>query len=853
MMQINAESAHVNPMYWWMGQVVDESCWQDNSNDKIHKRDDVHGWGKRYKVRIFGRDTKVKDVPDDQLEMAEIIYPVTAGSGHGGSYQTANIRQGSYVVGFYKDGINGTEPIIFGCLGNNSQTRLAAENPEEGFIPRDGYFGVKNKKVSNKDLYTKGDPQSTNNAKQEQNSETRDLFIQRADGSTSNVVLKTLECEGPGGEIKGIQGAIQKALAAIARIKLAANSTIDTAQSITANVSRIVDSAVSFITGLVKKLVEKARGYVLKKLENGLKDVGQALFPNARYGFSKVAEQSTDTLGCVFKKIIDGLLALVKGLFSGLVDKFINAPLCAAEKFVGDIISSILGDIVDGIQSVLNAINGFLSTIQNIASIAFQILDFVSGLLKFLKCEDTPSCEYKDRWSLWNGSKEVAAAETFFDEILSSIDDGSESGPPCNTSQLPCGPPSINITGGGGSGAVGNAVVGIAGEILGVDISSFGSGFTSTPTIEVSDQCGNGGGAQIFPITTPSGGNGNGGSAGSGGSGISGSEGDTVGGADPSIDFRNDPNGIEITGIVVDPNNSGAGYLPVPDGSTGGDGYPISDPDDVIVTSDEAPFWQIFPPETTGTVGPGDQVFAPIGTTIEVFADNGDVTETIIGRGPTIPTIIDTGGTFTVPIPGAGIDTQNPIVIQIGDQNTIPDLLQAIAGDEVTAQDLINIINETSAPITIQTGDATILGGINDILSQRNPVTIQIGEINKILVPQSIEAGTYNVVVTLDDVIINNPGTEYSPGDTIRVTPDTGVELRPTFNSLGSLKKVDIISKGNSFNTMPTIEIVSKTGVNADIWPVFKIQRVEDLQLIEPGQKIITVVDCVGKYNLPNK
>lgn len=841
----NPESAHANPMYWWMGQVVDESCWQGNSNSKIHERDDVEGWGKRYKVRIFGRDTKVKDVPDDQLEMAQIVYPVTAGSGHGGSYQTANIRQGAYVVGFYKDGINGTEPIILGCLGNNSQTRLFGGDPEEGFIPRDGFFGVENKKVSNKDLYTKPGSAATNNAKQEQNSKTRDLVIQRADGSIHSVVLKTLECDGPKGELKGIQGAIQKALATIARIKLAANSTIDTAKSITSNVNAIVNSTVSFITGLVKKLVEKARGYVLKKLENGLKDVGQLLFPNARYPFSKVAEQSTDTLGCVFKKIIDGLLALVKKLFEGLVDKFINAPACAAEKFVGDIISSILGDIVDGIQSVLSAINGFLSAIEGIASIAFTILDFVSGLLKFLKCEDTPSCEYKDNWSLWNGSKQVAGASGLFEEILSSLDDGvaGGSGPPCNTSQVPCGPPSISITGGGGSGAAGNAVVGIAGEILGVDLSALGSGYTSTPTVEISDQCGNGGGAQISVITAAS----NGASG-----GISGPGGQTTGDGSPTKDFQNNPDGIDIIGVVVDPNNSGAGYLPVPDGSTGGSGYPISNPDDVIITSDEPPFWEVAPPGTTTTVSPGDEIYAPTGTTIEIFDEGGEVTETITGRGPTNPIPVDTGGTFTVPTPG-GFDSENPIVIQIGDQNTIPDLLQTISGDEVTAQDLIDAINETGAPITIQTGDATIFGGINDILSQRDPVTIQIGETSKTLVPQSITPGTYNVVVTIDDVIINNPGTEYEPGDTIKVTPDTGVELRPTFNSLGSLTKVDIISKGNSFNTMPKIEIQSRTGVNADIWPVFKIQRVEDLQLIEPGQKIITVVDCVGKYNLPNK
>ncbi len=252
----NAESAHANPMYWWMGQVVDESTWQDNSNKKIHDRDDVPGWGKRYKIRIFGRDTQVKIVPDDELEMAEIMYPVTAGSGHGGSYQAPNIRQGSYVVGFYKDGINGTEPIIMGCLGNNSQTRLYGGDPTQGYIPRDGFFGKSEKKpVANKDQYTSPGSAATNNAKQEQNSNTKDLHIQVADGLIYDVVLKTIECDGPGGELKGIQGAIQKALATIARIKLAVTSHLNAAMSISAQISSVVNATVSFVTGLTKKLI----------------------------------------------------------------------------------------------------------------------------------------------------------------------------------------------------------------------------------------------------------------------------------------------------------------------------------------------------------------------------------------------------------------------------------------------------------------------------------------------------------------------------------------------------------------------------------------------------------------------
>lgn len=142
-----------NEYYWFLAQVVDDSNWQGNINPKLHTRDDVPGWGYRYKIRIVGRDTRTKDTADDQLEMAEVLLPVTAGGGHGGSVQTPNIRQGSFVTGFYKDGQDATEPVITGILFNNSQTNLFGGDPEFGWIPRSGYFGLDGTKpVSTKNI-----------------------------------------------------------------------------------------------------------------------------------------------------------------------------------------------------------------------------------------------------------------------------------------------------------------------------------------------------------------------------------------------------------------------------------------------------------------------------------------------------------------------------------------------------------------------------------------------------------------------------------------------------------------------------------------------------------------------------
>ena len=64
---------------WWVGQIVDDSTWRDNTNSgKYQDRTSIPGWGRRYKVRIIGlHDQGEKTIPSDQLPWAQPMYPVT--------------------------------------------------------------------------------------------------------------------------------------------------------------------------------------------------------------------------------------------------------------------------------------------------------------------------------------------------------------------------------------------------------------------------------------------------------------------------------------------------------------------------------------------------------------------------------------------------------------------------------------------------------------------------------------------------------------------------------------------------------------------------------------------------------
>lgn len=624
----------LNTLEWWMGQIVDEKNWVGNENDKIHKRDDIEGWGKRYKVRIFGRDSKRKDTTDDQLEMADVLFPVTAGSGHGGGCQTANIRQGAYVIGFYKDGIDATEPIIMGVLGNNPQTRLAGRDPSEGFIPRSGYKGLTgDKKASNKNMYAES-PSSLFMDESKcvnPNSYNVNTVDQVKDGTSCEFVPKTKACEGPGGEMRGMQRAIKNAFALINRVKAEANSFIGAASNLNSKINNIINDAVNLITQFFKSIIDKIRGYVVNKLNAGVSDLVNLLPPNQRPKANDATEKATDTLQCVFNKIIKGLATLIEKLLREIIDKYINAPLCAVEQFLSSILGAILGDITNAIQAALSILNSIFGAVINIVGKALDVLDIVFGVLQFLSCDESPDCSMGDQWSFWNGAScALDKVSAGLSSITNGLVAGASSTPPCNTSQLPCGPPVINISGPIGSGALANPVISATGSILGIDLVSGGQGYVSPPNVILTQNCNNGGGAVIRAII------------------------DTQTQPIPSVTTPVTAGIGSVIGFEI--IDSGIGYLPSPDGSTGGNGIKISNPEDTIINKIIDGYLPAKGPGIKIDVVPGDIVYLPPSIVTQVFDPNGNVVQTLNGLGQLIPIQINVAGSFTTPepIPGVG-------------------------------------------------------------------------------------------------------------------------------------------------------------------------------------------------------
>lgn len=818
-------------MYWWTGQVVDESTWVENEVLENHTRDEIKGHGKRYRVRIFGRDSEVKVVPDQQLDMADVILPVTAGSGHGGYHETPVLSQGSWVTGWFWDGVEGRQPVILGTLPNDPNTALFGGDPEDGFIGRTGVDGKTGpKSVKEGDITSKpaGD-KPVDESGSDPNIKVSKDSQQAQDGKEKSPRKKNIECEGGGGPVKGVQGFIQRALATIRRIKSLASNAIETANSILANVQNITNQIAGAVASMFKMIVGKMRGFVLNKINAGLKDVGELLPPNLRQIFSGGASTTTDTLACVFQKVMDTLFQMAKGMFEQLIDNYVMAPMCAAEKMVGDMIGNILGEITGAVTGAVSGIAGLVGQGASIVGQALSVLDIIQGLLNFLKCDATPNCEYKDEWSFWDGSGEAAAVSDFLGQKMDELSKGipGEPGPECNTSQLPCGPPSISFSGGGGQGLSANLMT-IGGQIMGVDFNSFGSGYTYTPTINITDACGNGGGYKIDLITNDA------------------NNPDSP--ADTSLKQGDD---IQIIGaIVVQPGN---GFLDTPDGSTN-----ISKPEESILR-DENGKWEVKKPNDVVEIPYKEEEYdrcpniaLPVDTEVEVFDPSGNVIQVLTGQGPTNPIPMCNGGSFTVPTPPNTFESELGPADFTGTAPTDPEINSPY----------INITNGTGnwegfTGEDVREGDKGIWDGAEWrlIKGPRDKRPISGGD---------------RVDIILDAVYIYNPGFNYKQGDVIVVEgggeivngnvngnvngskrkSDTGLKLIPVFNDIGQLIDVVIQDPGSTFSSYPDIYIKSTSGINAIILPVFKKRTDEDPDdnaRTLSGNRIITVDDCIGR------
>ena len=864
--------------YFWYGMVVGGEEWEDNQKDdaieshKIHTRDDVAGWGYRAKVAMMGYDPQLVEengIKNSELVMAEVMLPTTGGNGLGGPVNTPTIPNNSFVIGVYKDGVSAREPLIIGILPNVSQSRVKPYDFSETqrYIASTGYKPTDF--VANDGLWAEGAGEGQTPAMEAGESartSTVMLKAQKDDGSRKFMLPQTLNCKrNSSGTLSAIQTVIQELMNIINLSKV--TDFVSRASDALKNFKSIITTAQNVIAGYVRDILTDIRNTALNVTNKILGTVLDFIPGNLR-SITNDAQTTgvLDAISCAFNKIMGTAKSFVGNFLTNIIGGTVNSLFSSASSMIGSFLVGNLGGAADAIGGGIDVAQGILSTASNLLTAEgltdaiggllgsaggvlggiggklLSGLDILTGALQLFSCEEEASCATINCWSILYGDVCASGASSSSSNLSDSVknqvsqvfdnaNDDADNNPEqvygdvrLNSGPILSGPPTVSTIGGGRREImdIGNPIISPSGELLAIDLGTGTGGtgtgtelptYTSTPKIIISDQTGSGVGAVAIAILE----DGNSDSTiifdkdGCGKPDLipkyplindtlppissknvinlenSIFETENLGGSGPDGVFSSGISTISINQIPVDEIvstegrridkivivDSGIGYLPAPDGSSGAGGRKFSGPNDTIVYCGG---YNVYPPCSSVSVLKGDLIFSPLGQRAEIYRqEDGELIQTLVGKGPVNGIKVKESGILATYCPTEEVDTP-------------------------------------------------------------------------IFTPNN----TYNVVLEIGDVYIENTGVNYSSGDQIVIEPSNGAELEPKYDDTGRLIRVNILNPGIGFVEFPQIFINSNTGVNANIIPIFNITRLTEnedgdaLPEIPQGTPLISVVDCVG-------
>ena len=292
------------------------------------------------------------------------------------------------------------------------------------------------------------------------------------------------------------------------------------------NLTSLIRQTGTIIAAVMKTLMNRLRDFLIDKIHKGIQDLIDMLLPQVAKSIKNTIIQVViDNIFCAFRDIVKNLLNLVIDFLKELVEKIINVPFCAAQQFTNALVNNVAALVDNAVGPILDQINDVLGGVGKIVGSVFQALDYILGLESFL-CA-APNCPEitKFQASPWAGPSK--AQVDAFDDFLAPLggrqtptadsiirgatkfidgieifkgggtlgDSAGASGQSLNTAckELTkaslCGPPKVEIFGGGGIGAIGEVVVDNIGRTVGINLLNRGQGYIRPPFVSFVDSC----------------------------------------------------------------------------------------------------------------------------------------------------------------------------------------------------------------------------------------------------------------------------------------------------------------------------------------------------------------------------
>ena len=288
------------------------------------------------------------------------------------------------------------------------------------------------------------------------------------------------------------------------------------------NLKNTISAITGAIAGILKSLVQRLRNWVLNKLKSLILEALEMIMTNfIRTIKESIVAAVIDQIFCSFEKVIVGLFGLVGDFLYSMIGQVIQTPFCAAEKFVNALINRLTNDIDNILGPIFDNINDILGGVGKIYGSVSSAIDFILGFQGFLcggpECPEVkefslqgwggPSKAEKDNFSNFNfgispnfPGEISAGADEWMDNFFGEEGNQAQSPGECYTGNFECGIPQVKIFGGGGSGAIAQAVVNKVGQVIGTNLLNGGSGYKSAPFVQIVDPAGCGADASGFVI-----------------------------------------------------------------------------------------------------------------------------------------------------------------------------------------------------------------------------------------------------------------------------------------------------------------------------------------------------------------
>lgn len=680
------------------------------------------------------------------------------------------------------------------------------------------------------------------------------------------------------------------------------NGTINKISNLQGQIKKFV----SAITGVLRSLIQRVRNWVLNYLRDLLTTAVEKLLPPLlkQIKDSLVAE-IIDQIFCTFEDIIKSLFNLVADFLYSLIGQIINVPFCAAEQWTNALINKLVNTIDSALEPIFDQINDILSGVAKISGSVSSAINTILGFQGFL-CSQPECPELKEfQASLWGGPSptmkdnfnKFAFNDSFIDETSKTADGWLNDffGPESNSSQSPgscytgtfeCGIPQVVIFGGGGSGAVAQAVVNNIGQVIGTNLVNGGQGYTSPPFVSIIDPANCGNSASAFA--------------------------------------NYDSNTGSITDVVV--NNPGSGY---DDGYNGGNPVISSftgAPNPINVGNSVVLSWSVSNADSVSLGIPGytdlpltGSVSLPIREEDVYFSpgsSNTTITYTLTANKQNIDsgsqstsknfilTVLQqeesgAGGTNSLS-PVINSFSATPNVVQPGEIVTLSWNTSNVTSVSLNIPEYSSISEDGSLSIVIPSDTEFPASGENivrtytltainlnaptenQIVTQNASITITkpegiIGtgtEVTEETVIGGVPStpndtsgtGNINAVAVIGGVDILNTGIGYTSGDSVVISGgglidgtttggggfgNGGASISIETNGIGQIVSVNINSSGYGFTQIPTIAINSREGIGAQFRVKLNFipinQFIQEQQVEVDPNKLVQIIDCVTR------